>query len=202
MKNTIRTLILLAAPLLFISWANNWDDLKKSTGGISSIQADFVQRKEMKMLAKPLVSRGRMLFSAPDSLRWEYTSPEKSVLLVHGGDVERYVMENGTFKKDTATGLQSMRIVFSEIIMWLNGKFDANPDFEAKLVTGGTNRIVLTPKRKSMSRYVRAIELTLTSRPGVISRVKIDEGNGNHTLLTFTSVILNRPLPSGTFEKP
>ncbi len=202
MNTVIKIPILIAAAMVLLSWADNWEDLKKSTGDINSIQADFVQRKQAKMLDRPLVSRGRLLFKAPGSLRWEYTAPVKSVLLVNAGDIQRYVMEKGSYKKGSGSGLQSMSIVFSEIIKWLNGKFDSNPDFEAEIVTGVTNKIVLTPKRRAMLKYISSIELTLSKRPGVINRVRIDERDGNYTLITFTGVALNSAVPAGTFEKP
>ena len=62
-----KTGLLLLAVLLMSPLAVRADDfagLRKDSARISTISADFVQKKFMKILSKPLVSEGKFYFAA------------------------------------------------------------------------------------------------------------------------------------------
>ncbi|TFH40061.1 MAG: outer membrane lipoprotein carrier protein LolA, partial [Chrysiogenales bacterium] len=122
---------LLAMTLL--AWGKGWEEIRSAAREIGSVRADFTQSKHMEILARPLLSKGKLYFQAPHSLRWEYDSPVRSVLLMHDGSVHRFVERDGRMEKDSTARLQSMRGVLQEITMWRKGSFDANPDFTPTL---------------------------------------------------------------------
>jgi outer membrane lipoprotein-sorting protein len=62
-------------------WSSSWDSIRAAARDIQSIQAAFTQEKHLQILARPLQSHGRLIFAAPDRLRWEYQAPLPSVLL-------------------------------------------------------------------------------------------------------------------------
>ena len=92
--------IMLAACLLLIGWSDSWEEIRRESAGIRSVAAPFTQKKQMKILARPLVSEGRFYFQGPDSLRWEYTAPVRSILLMHRGKVRRYVFSGGEWLEE------------------------------------------------------------------------------------------------------
>ncbi|MBN2159528.1 MAG: outer membrane lipoprotein carrier protein LolA [Spirochaetes bacterium] len=194
----IKAISMLLLALSLVSWGDSWDQIKKTAKDITSVEAVFVQTKHMEILSKPLVSKGTLTFHAPDSLRWEYTSPVRSVLLMHGGTVTRYVKRGDAVIKDSSARLQSMRVVIQELTMWMKGNFDANPSFKPELKKGGI--IQLTPREKSMADIIRRIELRLSSTPGVIRSVVIYESQKSYTMLEFRNVRLNRPVPDSIFR--
>lgn len=51
---------------------------------ILSLEADFVQTKNVAMLNEPQVSTGHLSYRAPDYVRWAYTSPQTLVWEVNG----------------------------------------------------------------------------------------------------------------------
>ncbi len=191
--------IILLVSLLFISWGDSWDQIRKPAKDITSVEAEFVQKKHMAILAKPLVSKGKLFFQVPRSLRWEYLSPVNSILLMHGGTVTRYVRKEGVVTKDSSARLQSMQIDLQEITMWMKGNFDANPAFKPELRPGRI--IMLTPKDKSMADIIRRIELKLSDRPGVIRSVRIYENEKSYTVIEFIKVRLNEKLPESLFKR-
>ncbi|MBN2080218.1 MAG: outer membrane lipoprotein carrier protein LolA [Spirochaetes bacterium] len=184
--------------LAFLAWGDGWEKIRSTAGEITSVRANFTQRKQMAILARPLVSRGTFYFQAPTSLRWEYESPVRSVLLMHNRSVRRYVERGGRMMSDSTARLQSMRVVLQEITMWMKGSFDANPDFTPTLRPGRV--IVLTPKERSMAEFIQRIELRLSATPGVIRSVMIYESDRSSTLLEFSGVRLNEKLPDSLFR--
>ena len=103
--------VFLLTVYMCIGWADSWEELSSAAGTVTSVKAEFVQEKHMKILARPLVSEGILLFQGPDSLRWEYTQPIQSILLLHNGKTRRFVQKDGNLIEDASASLQSMQVV-------------------------------------------------------------------------------------------
>ena len=191
--------IFLLSAFLCLGWADSWEELKASAGSVSSVQAGFTQAKHMKILTRPLVSEGILLFQGPDSLRWEYKHPVQSILLLHNGETRRFVKKSGRLIEDASANLQSMQVVVQEITQWLNGRFDDNPAFAARLEPG--RKIVMEPREESFARLIQRIEVSLADRPAVIKSVMIFESEDSFTKLEFKDVILNQKLDDALFRK-
>ncbi|MFH1078731.1 MAG: outer membrane lipoprotein carrier protein LolA [Pseudomonadota bacterium] len=184
--------------------AASWEEVQTEAAKITSINARFTQFKHMNILAKPLVSQGRFYFQAPDSVRWEYTSPVKSILLMNRGGIKRYtLLANRGLVEDATGSLQSMQVVLQEISRWSRGRFTENEHFSATLKEGKEPKIILAPKEKGMAKMISRIVISLSSdRPGLMESVAIFESEGNHTLFAFTDVVINAPLEESLFRKP
>ena len=191
--------IFLLTAFLCIGWADSWDDLKRAAGTVTSVRAGFTQEKHMKILVRPLVSEGILLFQGPDSLRWEYKHPVQSILLLHNGNTRRFVQKGGSLVEDASANLQSMQVVVQEITQWLKGRFDVNPAFAARLEPG--RKIVMVPREESFARLIQRIEVLLSDRPAVIKSVMIFESEDSFTKLDFKDVILNQRLDDALFRK-
>lgn len=191
--------LLLCLPFL-VAWADSWEGIREAARKVTAVEARFVQNKTLPILAKPFVSRGRFLFQAPASLRWEYDDPVRSVLLMHNGSVKRYLKEGDAWREDAAVSLSAMQTVLAEILNWQQGRFDANPHFQASLQAGPDPRIILTPKEAAMKKMIRQIELTLSrEQAGAMKSVRIVEDERSFTLIEFQQVRINRPQPASLF---
>ena len=47
----------------------------ESQQAVQSLTATFTERKNLSLLAKPVVSNGTFLYSKPARIKWEYSSP-------------------------------------------------------------------------------------------------------------------------------
>ncbi len=187
---------------VMLGWADNWEDIQRKSSNIKSVSAHFSQEKHMHILTKALISKGHFYFLAPDSVRWEYTSPVKSVLLMRKGDIKRYTLGRRGFVEDSGGSLESMQIVLQEISKWSRGQFTGNEHFSATLKGGQVPKIILTPKEKGLSAMISRIVITLSpDRRGVISSVKIIENKGNYTLFEFTDVQINGKISETMFRE-
>jgi len=182
--------------------ADEWEGLRRDAGAVKSIRASFVQTKKMKILARPLVSRGTFHFEAPDAVRWEYLSPVKTVSLVRGGNVKRYSWsgDRGEFVQDSSGSVEAMRIVMEQISGWLAGRFKQDEAFSAVLEAGDTPTVILTPREKSLARFIARVEIRFSARPGVVRSVTIVENESTSTIIEFKDVELNEDLPDTLFQ--
>ncbi|BBO75357.1 hypothetical protein DSCW_27740 [Desulfosarcina widdelii] len=192
-------LLLILSAGLCLGWADSWEGIRAAAEDVNSISADFVQEKHLPILAKPLVSNGRFVYRRPDSLRWEYFSPVKSVLLMVDGKARRFVESEQGLVEDAGARMQAMQFVMPEIGGWLSGRFEDNPMFDARLEENG--RIVLIPKDEGMARFIQRIELLLSEQPGVIEQVLIFEGEKAYTRMQFTDIQVNPVIEDRLFRE-
>ena len=205
LKNNIKGIllpVLLLTCFLLVGWGETWEDISRDTAGIESIQAEFTQHKHLKILTKPLVSKGRFYFQKPDSIRWEYHSPVKSVLLMHKGNVKRYTQGSRGMVEDSSGALSSMQVVVQEIGLWSQGRFTESTHLKAEIKGGKEQKIILTPREEAFAAIIARIVITPSpERKGVIKSVKIVESEGNYTLLNFTDVRMNEKIGESVFRK-
>ncbi|KQC07052.1 MAG: hypothetical protein APR62_07035 [Smithella sp. SDB] len=178
----------------------DFEKLRKESANIKTIQSSFTQKKTMKILSKPLVSEGRFYYAAPDSLRWEYLKPLRSIVITHKNNTKRYMASGGKMVEDKTGGTQAMKIVLDEVTSWMKGKFDQNPSFKATFHEGTNIRIILTPTEKSMAGMIEKIEIILSPKTSIVKSVKITESANNFTQIDFNNVEINKAINPSVFQ--
>lgn len=197
-KKILGCFLVTAVCLCLAGWADTLDDVKRELGKIKTLETQFVQKKTTPILAKPLVSEGRMYFQAPASMKWEYTSPNKDVLIVNNGKTIHYSIDrNGNRKVDN--GSLSRGMVFQEITGWMKGNFESK-HFKAALKQGNPKLIVLTPREKGIAEFIKKIEMSLSEKPGILNSIKIYEKENTVTLLEFRNSELNKKIDEAVFR--
>ncbi len=191
--------VLLVLPV----WSARADDfarLRKDSARVSTITADFVQKKSMKILSKPLVSEGKFYYAAPDSIRWEYSKPLKSVVISGKGSTKRYIASGGKMVEDKTGGAKAMQIVLGDVAGWMNGRFDSNPAFTAAFREGDEPLITMTPKGKNMTGMIEKIEITISRKDASVKSVRIVESATAETRIDFLNVAVNKSIDPSVFQ--
>lgn len=176
------------------------DDTGEAVMPLQSVQADFTQEKHLKILARPITSRGRFVFLAPQSLRWEYQEPFRSILLMHDGKIRKFTAREGELEEERGMQVDAMQLVLSEISVWLDGNFTETATFA--ISSRNDQTITLTPKDPSFKNIISRIELGLADRAGLLDSVTIFEGGQSYTKLVFTHAVLNQPIPVALLTNP
>jgi outer membrane lipoprotein-sorting protein len=190
---------LVLVPLNYAG-ANDFEQLRKEAANIKTIHAHFVQKKSMKILSRPLVSEGRFYYVAPDSFRWEYFKPLRSIVIAYKNNTKRYIASGANMVEDKTGSAQAMKIVLNEVAGWMSGKFDQNPSFAATIHEGVNTRITLTPTEKSMTSMIEKIEITLFKKTATAQSIKITESANNFTQINFDNVEINKSINPSVFE--
>jgi outer membrane lipoprotein-sorting protein len=198
-RKSVLAMLLPAALFWCLGWADSLETLKAATGKITSVKADFVQSKHLKILSKPLISKGVIYYKSPGSLRWEYIEPIRSILLAHNGKTKRFHGDGDRFSEENSADTPFMQVVMTQISQWFAGNFNDDALFSARMELG--RKIVLTPKNKNFTGIIAKIELYLSNTPGVIDRVMIHEGADAYTRMDFSQTSINPELADDIFQK-
>ena len=184
-----------------IASAQDWTSLQATFRNIRSVKADFLQKRYVKILTRPLLSEGKLFFYTPDSLRWEYLNPLRTVMLQKGNTIQIYNFSEGVWKPEMAQAVEARRMVLAEISQWFQGHFDESTAFKHLYSPGPPARVTMVPG-EGINRFIQRIEIVLSARPGVIDRVEIEEPGGSRTSIEFRNVEINSSFSPEIFEKP
>ena len=167
---------------------------------MKTLQCSFVQTKTLKMMKSKLVSNGRMSYSQPALLRWEYTSPYAYNFIVNGAKV----LMKSRQRRDVVNAAQNK--VFREITnIMLNsvtGKcLTDKQNFTTRMLVSGDRWIArLTPMKKEMKQLFSTLVITFDKRQMVAVSVEMIEKSGDNTLILLRDVKKNAPVDADEFK--
>ena len=163
---------------------------------IKTMQTAFTQRKHLEFMANDIETKGKMFFSAPDRLNWQYTTPyqyqivfQKDQIKVNdAGKVSQMKADNKIFKK-----------INSLIVSTVSGNMFDQKEFSVTLYNEGKDtKAQLQPKDKTLLKYIKEIHLFFSSDASV-DRVKLIEPTDDYTEITFTHKQFNTPIDDSVF---
>ncbi|MFO8032965.1 MAG: outer membrane lipoprotein carrier protein LolA [Desulfohalobiaceae bacterium] len=176
-------------------------EVRQEAQAVESVQAEFTQKRYLQMLEEPLTSKGVMYFKAPDSLRWEYTDPVQSVLLMQEESIQQYVEADQGMQQQEGQDLESMRVFLQEICLWIQGEFEANPGLEVKRQSEDV--VLLEPvQENALAEMIQGIEVRLGDSAGIIDSVKVLEGPETYMEIKFQDTRINQDIKDQVFQDP
>lgn len=186
------------------------DRIDAAQRGLRTIQAEFVQRNQVKLFKQELVSRGRLLYErgaagAPSRLRWEYVTPDPSTLLLTGP--EAYLIMPGRAAQRFDLGKDgTLQAIFAELELWLgSGSLRAaEREYEVRETAGkGGPALVMVPRPGTpLSRTFSQIELRVDSKTAILRGILLVEKGGDQKEISFTTMNRNVVLPADAFKRP
>lgn len=164
-----------------------------------TLQADFIQEREIALLSEPEVSTGTFVYSKPNNVLWKYDAPKPVTMLISKGVMTTYYpqlqkaetthvkrFEQRIFKYMGAGG------AIDELSRYFNFTF-----IETKGKPFYT--LELTPKTKMIARRVRRIKIWIDRETYLTTKFEYVEGDGDLTRYEFRKVQFNENVPQSLF---
>jgi outer membrane lipoprotein-sorting protein len=171
--------------------------------GVETLAGEFTQKNRVKLFKEELSSKGRLYFKKPRQIRWEYTAPDPSVLILDGNKATLTTPGAAPQVFDLDKDA-TMRAIFDQLLTWLGpGSLAAARD-DYELATAGTAAapvLVLTPKLAStIGKAFTRIELRLDAKTWLMKSIKLVEKNGDEKEIDFGKLARNGKLPADAFK--
>lgn len=187
------------APLSISETASFKEDIAKRAAGLESLSGDFVQVKYMELMENEAVSEGKIYYTSPNILKWEYSSPYNYIILFK--DNQLHINDNGN---KSITNLRSNKL-FEKLIDLIsgsvNGKLLADMDnFDISFYRAGNDiAAVIIPKDSALHQMFNEIVLTF-DETNMVKSVKLMERSGDYTEIEFENITINQGLKASVFE--
>ena len=203
MKKAISIFLMILIPSLCFSQNANQqiiDKINTAASKLTTMQCDFVQTKHVKLLNDKMISKGKMYYSQPNKLRWEYTSPYTYTFILSGNKV--------TLKKGGKNSVINVNQnkMFREIVnIMMNsvvGKcLSDRKSFKTTVKDTPSEWVAtLTPQSKELKQMFTKIILHFNKQKSVIVKVEMFEKNGDTTSIVLENIVKNKNINESVYS--
>lgn len=168
---------------------------------VKTLQASFTQRQESSMLVEPDLSKGVFSYSAPDAVRWEYTSPKPISVVIDGEEMVTWYRDLGRAER-IKVGRYS-----NQVLKYLgaSGSFDTLLDYFRVRVAfpeaaGDPYRLELLPRYDRIARRLSSMVVWIDPERYLPVRMRYVAGDGDVTEYEFRDLQVNARIPAGRFD--
>ncbi len=171
-------------------------------GQIRTLSAEFVQITRSTLLKEPLVAKGQFCLTKPDSVLWEYSSPEPMRFVVARGEYTGYFPEQKKAEKRDLKrwGEQLFRYFGLGQPSQELGKYYEIALGEAGQEAKGSYVLVLSPKKRRARRNVDEVRLWVDGASLLPVRIDYIGRDGNEREIRFMNTRLNPDLAAGLYN--
>lgn len=165
--------------------------INQSTSAINTICCDFEQTKFLSLLDDKLESSGKMYFKQPQNLKWEYVNPYKYVFIISESKVSIRSMQ-GVEEIDVRSSRLFQEIV-NIMVNSVTGKCLSDDSYFDIAMYDSDKALVarLIPRKKEVKRIFNVIMLYFDKETFMLSKVEMEEENGDLTRISLKNVEVN-----------
>jgi len=176
-----------------------FDETQRTT---RSLSATFTEKKNLSLLARPVVSSGTFLYSRPTRIKWESSDPEPRIYLITEDQFVAYYPQRKKAEEvplGKLTGRRVFRVLGIGQTAEELGKF-----FEISLGDPGTEKgtvlMVLTPKRRRVKDRLQLVRFWVDEKTCLPRQLEYVEADGDSTTLTFRDIRVNPEIAEARFS--
>lgn len=165
------------------------------SGKVNTLKVDFKQEKTSKAFTDKVVSQGKMSYKKSNFLRWSYTSPTTYSIILN---------EKGAFLKNAkgSTKNKALGELGGLIARTISGDgLTQNKDFKITFYKNKDIVAYMQPINKRLQGIYKSIEVYLNPKNYSATKVKLNEKNGDVTVITFTGHQTNVTLSANEFKE-
>ena len=181
--------------------------IEKSHKEHKDFKGNFEQTKYLPLFGDEIKSNGKFIFKKPDHVRWEYTKPHKSILVVTGDNGKKWSESTNrveNFKLGDDRGLDA---VVKQLFTWFKGEFTKlKDDYTVTIEARDPVKLKMVPKKEIVKKFIASIEVKFGKKEAEIASVKIveplaegDEEAG-YTLYEFKDTKLDSDVEDSEFK--
>lgn len=169
---------------------------------LRTLQANFVQSRESELLLAPEESRGVFYFAAPDSVRWEYRTPNPISMVIRGNELTTWYQDLERADK-VNVGRYSTQILrylgagssLGTLLQYFNVNLVSPQDAAHEPF-----RLDLKPRYERVAKRLREMTIWLDREHYLPVHLRYVEPNGDVTEYRFSEMRVNEPIAADRFD--
>lgn len=165
----------------------------------NTIKTDFVQYKHLDFLADDVKTSGKMVFKAPNLVKWEYTNPYQYSIIFKE---DQLLINDGGTKSEVDMGNSKLFKKLNQLIVnSVKGNMFNDADFTVSFFKSPNyTKAVFIPKDKKIAAYIASFELLFNKDDAQVHEVKTVEPSQDFTRIIFNNRILNSAIDDSVFN--
>jgi|TARA_B110000238_G_scaffold45767_1_gene49509 outer membrane lipoprotein-sorting protein len=164
-----------------------------------SMLSDFIQEKNFSFMDNKLESKGKLVFKAPNLVKWEYTIPYHNIAIFK--DDKLYVNNDGDKEVFNLKSNKLFKNLNSLIINSIKGSMFDDKQFSITYFKLDDCFLVkFIPNEKKTKRFIARFELKFSIISAQVEEIKLVEPNGDFTTIIFNNKLLNTEISDESFK--
>ena len=164
----------------------------------NSIQCDFVQEKNLSMLAEKITSRGKFWFRKNNLVRMEYTTPFQYLMVINN---DKVFIKDGQKQNSISTKSNKLFQQINRITLdCVQGTVLDNRDFTVRVFESKTSYLLeMTPSARNLKEYFKTVNVFVDKKDFSVATIEMHEPGGDNTTIRFVNKVLNSSIPDALF---
>ncbi len=172
--------------------------LEKSASETMDISAVFLQEKHLNVLEEIITSRGTFYFKKENKVRWNYDTPFNYLIVINGQKM--YVNDEGREKQYDLKSSKMFREINKIVLGTVQGNLFTSPDYTSTFFENNEFILVkMIPVDVKMRDFIREIGLYLDKKDFTVAKLRMEESEGDYTLVHFFSKKVNSGVKDDLF---
>jgi outer membrane lipoprotein-sorting protein len=174
--------------------------LVSMSANVNTIESNFVQEKNLSVLANKIISKGQFCYKKDNNIRWEYLQPYHYLIIISKDKI--FIKEDQNQKQ---YDIQSNKM-FQEMNRFISGCIQGDilkndQEYTVGYFEDDKNYFVsLVPKSASMRKMLNEVQIWFSRADLTVSRITMVESGGDYTKIEFTNKKLNTDIPGEKFN--
>lgn len=178
-------------------------EIEKGNAAYNTIQGDFTQTKTLAAKGTKVQSEGMLYISGDHQMAQHYQAPSADVLIINGSDF--YMVRGKKKNKFNTAKNKTMRSLRNTLLYCVHGKpaaLAAENGAEITAVQKSDGYEVTLVSTKKTARGYAKIVLLYDLKTKLLTRMQMNEYNGNSTLYQMSGLRTNQPIDASVYVIP
>lgn len=178
-------------------------EIEKGNAAYNTIQGDFTQTKTLAAKGTKVQSEGMLYISGDHQMAQHYQAPTADVLIINGSDF--YMVRGKKKNKFNTDKNKTMRSLRNTLLYCVHGKpaaLAAENGAEITAVQKSDGYEVTLVSTKKTARGYAKIVLLYDLKTKLLTRMQMNEYNGNSTLYQMSGLRTNQPIDASVYVIP
>ncbi len=178
--------------------------LQSQLKDVTTVEADFVEKKNLAVLNHTLTITGHFALQKPDKFIWIVHDPVKYAIRVEGDEVRQWDEDTDHVDVIHLGGDPTFKAITEQMQAWFLGDYEGlAKNYTVDVLSENPLSLRFAPQGDSMaSKIIQQIELTFAADERYIEKMVVTESGGDTTTLEFVHTQLNQPIKDDIWRMP
>ena len=173
--------------------------LEDRFSSIDTLEADFVQEKELSYFDRKIIIKGVLCFDKPDILAWHVTEPIVYSMVIDGKTIRQWDEETRKVQTLHVESNPALKMMIVRMREWFTGNFTGFlEDYDVEIESEEPVIVTFLPKKISpVADFIEKVRVIFKGDGSYLDQIEIREKGGDNTVITFGDIVINEPLKPG-----
>jgi outer membrane lipoprotein carrier protein len=171
---------------------------------VTSVETDFVEKKNLAMLNHTLTIRGHLALQKPDRLIWIVNEPVRYAVRIIGDEVRQWDEDTNHVEVIHIGGDPTFKAISQQMQAWFLGNYkELGDSYDVLLLSNDPLSLSFVPKSSQMvAKIITSVDLKFDRDITYIDTMVIRETGGDTTEIHFVNPKVNQSIAQSVWEMP